>query len=136
MYLYLFLVCYVYLFISSGILLMICMFRFDCGIFSMLYMDHWEGQEFKTFEPISWSPIFHLVVYSCFAFLLFIFSSYFISSIQSIPQGLITEYRKIVAHEILSSPLNDMKTEVPDFKKQNLVWYVGLKISLFITTLL
>jgi hypothetical protein len=35
-----------------------CIFRFDCGVFSMLYMDHWEGQEFKTFEPVSWSPIF------------------------------------------------------------------------------
>jgi hypothetical protein len=30
-----------------------CIFRFDCGIFSMLYTDHWEGQEFKTFEPVS-----------------------------------------------------------------------------------
>jgi hypothetical protein len=32
--------------------------RFDCGIFSMLYMDHWEGQEFKTFEPVSLSTFF------------------------------------------------------------------------------
>ncbi|KAM0868672.1 hypothetical protein ACQ4PT_041161 [Festuca glaucescens] len=24
---------------------------FDCGVFSFLYMEHWEGQEFKMFEP-------------------------------------------------------------------------------------
>jgi hypothetical protein len=51
------LVCYVYLFLFRY-LANESKCRFDYGVCSMLYMDHWEGQEFKTFEPVSWLPIF------------------------------------------------------------------------------
>jgi hypothetical protein len=54
--------------------------RFDFGVFSVLYMDVWEGQEFKTFETVSWLPIF-IYYLPHFAFLLYFHSSYFTFSI-------------------------------------------------------
>jgi hypothetical protein len=56
--LYLFLVCYVYPFFFSGTLLMNTYLGLTAAFFLMLYMDHWEGQEFKTCEPVSLSPFF------------------------------------------------------------------------------
>ncbi|KAM0869312.1 hypothetical protein ACQ4PT_040754 [Festuca glaucescens] len=58
---------------------------FDCGVFSFLYMEHWEGQEFKMFE-----------------------------------HALISKVRKVVAHGLVSSTMNDMTTKVNNFKKQRL----------------
>jgi hypothetical protein len=54
--------------------------RFDFGVFSVRYMDVWEGQEFKTFEPVSWLPIF-IYYLPHFAFLLYFHCSYFTFSI-------------------------------------------------------
>jgi hypothetical protein len=54
--------------------------RFDFGVFSVHYMDVWEGQEFKTFEPVSWLPIF-IYYLPHFAFLLYFHCSYFTFSI-------------------------------------------------------
>lgn len=58
---------------------------FDCGVFLMLYMEDWNGQEFKMFPP-----------------------------------EIVSEFRKLVAHEMASSTLNDMTSEVQDFKKRKL----------------
>jgi hypothetical protein len=50
-------------------------FRYDCGVFSFLYMEHWEGQEFKMFESVSyldWEELFFHILYLCFLlFLIF-----------------------------------------------------------------
>ncbi|KAM0836829.1 hypothetical protein ACQ4PT_062061 [Festuca glaucescens] len=36
---------------------------FDCGVFSFLYMEHWEGQEFKMFEPALISKVQKVVAH-------------------------------------------------------------------------
>ncbi|KAM0919396.1 hypothetical protein ACQ4PT_008298 [Festuca glaucescens] len=37
--------------------------RFDCGVFSFLYMEHWEVQEFKMFEPALISKVQKVVAH-------------------------------------------------------------------------